>query len=375
MITTLRRLRAQMDRARALPDGPARTWVQAGVGAQAVLACVAGLGRAADRVVAPGFRAVEVREPVFVVGHPRSGTTQLHRLLALDPRFTSLRAWEALLPAISVQRLLRGLGRVDQRLGRPGARALQDVELVLTGALTRVHPTGFSAIEEDELLRVRHADASWYAVTALGDPSLFRGRWLLDELPDREALVADYAASVRRHLHDHPGVWLSKNPHHLGGLDTLRDAFPDARFIQVVRDPEEAIASLLSLYQAAWRLTDPRVDPRGPELREMFDVCCDLYRHGEAAWSRIPEAQRHTVRFRAMLADPAAELDLLYRHFGWSPEDDLSRAWASEPKGFVPRRVPSLRQLGIPSTALADRLGDLDGLWRAAGRRAPRGRP
>jgi len=229
-------------------------------------------------------------------------------------------------------------------------------------------------IEEDELLRVRHADASWYAVTALGDPSLFRGRWLLDEAPDRAALVADYAASVRRHLYDHPGVWLSKNPHHLGGLDTLREAFPDARFIQVVRDPEEAIASLLSLYQAAWRLTDPRVDPRGPELREMFEVCCDLYRHGSEAWARIPDDRRCTVRFSTLLTDPPAVLNGIYQHFGWTMDAATAADLQAEPRGYVPRRVPSLRQLGIPSSALADRLGDLDGLWRNAGRRPPRGR-
>jgi hypothetical protein len=374
MIATLRRMRALRGRARALPEGPARDWILRALAAQAGLAAVAGLGRALDPLVAPGLSEVPVRAPVFVLGHPRSGTTRLHRLLAQDPRFTAVTAWEALLPSISVQRLLRGLGRLDQRLGERGARALRDFEQVLVRELSQVHPTGFSAVEEDELLRVRHADAPWYTVGALADPALFRGRWMLDQLPDRAEKVADYAASVRRHLHEHQGVWLSKNPHHLGALDSLGEAFPDGRFIQVVRDPEEAIASQLSLYQAAWRVVDPRVDPRGPELREMFDVCCDLYRHGAAAWARIPDDRRCTVRFSTLLADPAAALDAIYLHFGWTMDAATAAGLQAEPRGYVPRRVPSLRQMGIPAAALADRLGDLDGLWRDAGRRPPRGR-
>ena len=34
-----------------------------------------------DGIFFPGLRKVEVRSPVFIVGHARSGTTLLHRLM------------------------------------------------------------------------------------------------------------------------------------------------------------------------------------------------------------------------------------------------------------------------------------------------------
>jgi hypothetical protein len=39
-----------------------------------------------DAILFPGLRKVQVREPVFMVGHARSGTTLTHRLMSRDGR-------------------------------------------------------------------------------------------------------------------------------------------------------------------------------------------------------------------------------------------------------------------------------------------------
>ena len=39
--------------------------------------------------------APPVEQPLIIVGLPRTGTTAIHHLLALDPRFRFLRTWEA----------------------------------------------------------------------------------------------------------------------------------------------------------------------------------------------------------------------------------------------------------------------------------------
>jgi hypothetical protein len=370
----LRRFSALVERARALPAGPARAWILRGLTAQAALAGVASVGRRLDDVVAPAWRAVPIREPVFVVGHPRSGTTRLHRLLALDPRFTAIRAWEALLPSVCVQRAVRRGVAADARWLRGGLlKRVRALEGRLLAPLAGAHPTALDAPEEDELLRLRHFDAPWYAVTALGAPDAFAGRWSLDPLPDRDAALADYIGSVRRHLLLQPRTWLSKNPHHLGGLRTLGEAFPDGWFIQAVRDPEDAIASQLSLYRAAWQRVDPARDVR-PWLEAMFEVCCALYRDGFAGWEALPPGRRVIVRYADLGADPSAATRAVYEQLGWVMPAGMQARLAAEPAFDGPRRAPSLRQLGIPPSRLAERLGDLDPLWRALNRRPPRGR-
>ena len=52
----------------------------------------------------PQILAEPVEAPMFVVGPPRSGTTILLELLALDPQFRSPLAWEALAPAAARHR-------------------------------------------------------------------------------------------------------------------------------------------------------------------------------------------------------------------------------------------------------------------------------
>src|ERR687898_1435915 len=51
-----------------------------------------------DRRNRPEIADVKVREPLFVLGHWRSGTTYLHNLLALDKRFAHPNVWRVLNP-------------------------------------------------------------------------------------------------------------------------------------------------------------------------------------------------------------------------------------------------------------------------------------
>src|SRR5215470_14765309 len=46
-----------------------------------------------DRKVYPSIARQEIREPLFIVGLPRSGTTLLHTLLALDPEHRVPLTW------------------------------------------------------------------------------------------------------------------------------------------------------------------------------------------------------------------------------------------------------------------------------------------
>jgi len=41
----------------------------------------------------PGFDAHPIVSPVVITGVPRTGTTALHRLMAVDPRFQGLQTW------------------------------------------------------------------------------------------------------------------------------------------------------------------------------------------------------------------------------------------------------------------------------------------
>ena len=68
------------------------------------------LGWALDEALMPGWRNANMRGPLFILGHQRSGTTFLHRLLDRDlTHARSLRFHEMLLPASTIQRAIAWL--------------------------------------------------------------------------------------------------------------------------------------------------------------------------------------------------------------------------------------------------------------------------
>ncbi len=63
-----------------------------------------------DGVFFPGLRKVEVRTPVFIVGHARSGTTLMHRLMSKDgERFSYFLLYELFFPSLLQKKLIRFL--------------------------------------------------------------------------------------------------------------------------------------------------------------------------------------------------------------------------------------------------------------------------
>ena len=60
-----------------------------------------------DNIFFPQYRKVEVKNPVFIIGHPRSGTTFLHRLLTQTNDFAVFQLWHILLPSLTARVLLK----------------------------------------------------------------------------------------------------------------------------------------------------------------------------------------------------------------------------------------------------------------------------
>jgi hypothetical protein len=59
-----------------------------------VVEVLRGRGQAVASMKAnPGFDAASILAPVVITGVPRTGTTALHRLMAVDPRFQGLQTW------------------------------------------------------------------------------------------------------------------------------------------------------------------------------------------------------------------------------------------------------------------------------------------
>ncbi|MEE4639000.1 MAG: sulfotransferase [Wenzhouxiangella sp.] len=216
-------------------------------------------GFALDEILFPGWKKVQVRKPVFVLGPPRSGTTHLHHVLASDPSTTTFRLWECLFGlSVSARRLLLLLGAVDRRIGRPLARLGGFLDARLGAGMSDVHPLALDAPEEDFLtllpamqcfiLIAVFPNADWLWRTARLDREV--------AVDERARLMHFYAACVKKHLYVHGSDkrFLSKNASFSGSPESLLAVFPDACFFACHRDPVETVPSQLSSIEPALRL-------------------------------------------------------------------------------------------------------------------------
>jgi len=281
------------------------------------------IGFLLDEVLFPGFRDIRVRRPLFVVGMPRSGTTFLHRLLADDEaRFTTLRLWQLVLaPSITERRVWGAVFRVDAALGRPLGHLWRRAERLLFGWMDAVHPVRADAPEEDHLLLLPRFRCFLLVLAFPRHPAVWRlARF--DALPERERrrVVSFYRSCLQRHLHvvgDDRRI-LSKNPSFTPWLESLSEAFPDARFVCCVRDPRRAIPSLLSSLEGGAALFG--WNPAEPEMRGRFvQMLVDHAEHATGFADGRPGHPFEWSRMEDLRRDPSGTVRRLYESFGWSP--------------------------------------------------------
>ena len=317
---------------------------------------------ALDRILFPGFRRVAVREPLFVLGVPRSGTTLTHRALAQDPALTTFTVWECLLaPSILQRRIIQGLARVDRAIGRPGATLLHWLERRVFGALDDVHAMDLTAPEED-YLALLPAMACFILVVPFpaAEPlwrlaDLDRGAAMPE--PERRRLLAFYKGLLQRHLYVHgpDRRLLSKNAAFAGMPASLRETFPDALFLRCDRDPEAVVPSQLSSIQGGVALFDS--DPDGTVFpARMLDVLRGYY---DALETTLPRAggPRHVVfDMDTLKGDLAGALERTYAHLGLPMDPGFAatlQRQAEAARRYRSRHRYAARDFGLDGAGIA----------------------
>ncbi|MFZ3071591.1 MAG: sulfotransferase [Anaerolineaceae bacterium] len=205
-----------------------------------------------DEIFFPRYHNQEVRQPVFIIGNPRSGTTFLHRLMFKDKEtFTAFTVWElALAPSITQRKIIWFFGKVGRAVGHPVsflAKALN--KRFREGKAQVAHTIKIEEAEEDEHIMIHN----WTSETLFNlypfMDEVFPYFYFDRDIPEkkRRKIMRFYRRMVQKHLYAHGGdkVLLSKNPSYSSRIAALSKEFPDARFIKLVRNPFEAMPSML----------------------------------------------------------------------------------------------------------------------------------
>lgn len=182
----------------------------------------------------------QVKAPLFVLGHWRSGTTLLHNLLALDEQF----AYPNLFQVTHPHTFLSREALVEAELGDAEAEKRHMDNMQVT----------FRSPGEDE---------SALAVLSLRSPVL---GWLFPRQEDfYDRFLSFHSANAKDVQRWKAALllllqkltWrynkpiLLKSPHHTARVRLLLEMFPDARFVHIYRNPYKVFQSTQKLYATA----------------------------------------------------------------------------------------------------------------------------
>jgi hypothetical protein len=273
---------------------------------------------ALDHLLFPRHRRVEIREPVFLIGNPRSGTTILHRVMARDEeRFFCYCFWEIVFPSILQKRFLAIVGKLDRLLGSPGRSLMEQGEAKRLAEFRRTHPTGWFLPEEDDkiLLHILAGTDLVLFFPFAGFDRLVKMDVAL-KAEDQRQIMDFYTRCVRRQAHfkGSSRQLLSKNPVFSGKVENLLRSFPDCKIIYLVRNPLDVVPSTISLTRTIVKLMGAS-DP--PDLEEqVYDMLKFYYTYPLERLTSLPQNRFVVVNYEELLRDPKQMIEKVYDQLG-----------------------------------------------------------
>jgi len=233
---------------------------------------------------------VPADRPIIVVGCPRSGTTMLQLMLHAHPRIAIPPETRFMLAVYRERRDFGDLGVAENR--RALARRIVDRRE------TRFCDLGLDADEVTERITAGPGTLG----SALG------------------TIFQQYAARF-----DKPR-WGDKRPAYLHNIDILLRLFPDAQFINIVRDGRDCVASLKEM---SWHRKD---------IYATVAAWARAVDDARRAARRLGPEQWHEMRYEDLVVDPHGRLADLCAYLG----EDYDPAMA-EPSAVADVAVPSFK--------------------------------
>ncbi len=282
----------------------------------------------------------KIDAPIVITGPPRSGTSILFELLALDPNARGPRGWEVLHPV-------------------PFGGATEAARLAMSECeqefWSDVQPE-FAAIHE---LR---ADLPVECIT-LTLPGFSGGHWsMIANIPNWETdnlASMDYHRALLQTLQygGPPRNWVLKTPLYLVFVDLLFATYPDAWMVHTHRDPVKTEPSSLStLGTIRWERSDEVELPEagGPGLGDIMIHLAKRRTAGELP-DRIVD-----LHFTELVADPAAAVEKLYgqmnRPFLGEHADAIRHYIEAKPKGKFGKHKYSPEEWGFDPAKLREKM-------------------
>jgi Sulfotransferase family len=255
----------------------------------------------------PEIDAQEIVAPSIGLGLPRTGTTALACMLAMDPAARTIRNWEAQQPCPPPETATQDR---DPRIQK--SQAMLDRRNRLFPRMKIMVPSTTTSPTECQTFMSYDFKSQLFQ-------AMYQVPSYIEWLNQKADLVPTYRY-VKRVLkllqwRCPPYRWRLRNPSHCLFIDALIQVFPDARFWMTHRDIASVIPSLTDLYFELSQAFSAHVDK--VSLGRSNADWCELGMRRMLAFRDAGNEHRFIdIYFAPLQRDPYPQIERLYAFFG-----------------------------------------------------------
>jgi len=243
--------------------------------------------------------------PVFIIGHWRTGSTFLHQLLSIDNQFAAPSVFQVSIPDSFL---------VSEKYYKPvmsrmmGAhRPMDQVNL------------GFSEPQEDEYALLKLAPDSPLEKLLFPENDVYFLNGFSDFNPQEnhaEEWKQAFGCFLKKLSFQTKKRIILKNPFHSMRVPLLNEMFPDALFIHIHRHPYEVIPSTLNMWNIVGKQNRLKKKWKKPEMKDIINFLDNMYSKVQADLKELPKEKWFEISFGEFEKDPIEQLRRMYEHFG-----------------------------------------------------------
>lgn len=267
-------------------------------------------------------------DPVFILGHWRSGTTFVHNIFACDKHFGYNTTYQTVFP----NRMLFGQPFFKRTLAwlMPDKRPTDNMELQV------------DLPQEEEFALANMMPYSYYHFWFFPRHMMeYCDRFLLFNTiteEERRVFRETFLKLVKISLWNTGGTqFLSKNPPHTGRIRTLLEMFPNAKFIYLMRNPYTVFESTRSFFTNTirpLRLQEISGEQMEKNIVEIYQL---LYAKYQEDKHLIPPQNLYEVRFEDFERDAFGTTRDIYAKLdipGFHESEEAIRTYLEGKKGY-----------------------------------------
>ena len=247
-----------------------------------------------------------IKDPIFIIGHWRCGTTLMHTLLTRDQQFGYFTTYQTLIPSIFIS---------GEKLFKP----------IVVASLPKKRPM------DDGDLGADLPQEDIYALGALSPYSYYHG-WCFPQNIAHYNNYIDFTNASPQTIEDWKDTYLHllkkitmfyqgkqlvlKNQDNTGKIPQLLEMFPDAKFIYMYRNPYDVYMSMLKFMRKVIPLycvqTPPPLKNVEDHMMHLFTQMTKRYLQDKHL---IPSQNLLEVQYEHFIAQPLETISTLYTKF------------------------------------------------------------